>query len=300
MAFVRTDRNFNSGDLVCAAWLYLPDGAGAEAATKPPIVVMGHGFAAERTFRLPAYAECFADAGIAVLLFDYRNIGDSEGMPRGLVDPSRHVEDWRAAVAHVRSLPEVDGNRVGLWGSSFSGGHVIVTAAKDSDIKAVVAQVPFVGGIEIDLPLRMKIQAGASVVADKIASLFGGAVHVPVVGAPDRFAILMAEEAEEYVDLVPDDSQWRNEVPARVLLQLEDYDPRSIAPNVHCPALFVVGERDETTPPELVKACAATMPAAEVAAYDCGHFSVYVGKQFEEVVVRERDFLVRHLLGDPN
>jgi pimeloyl-ACP methyl ester carboxylesterase len=85
-----------------------------------------------------------------------------------------------------------------------------------------------------------------------------------------------------------------------VLLQLEDYDPRSIAPNVHCPALFVVGERDETTPPELVKACAATMPAAEVAAYDCGHVSVYVGKQFEEGVVRDRDFLVRHLLGDPN
>jgi len=137
----RIDADFVSKGLKCAAWLYLPEGA-----ARPPVVVMAHGFAAERSFGLPAFAERFAEKGLAVLLFDYRNFGDSEGEPRNLVSPKRHLEDWRAAIAHARSLEAVDGTRLGLWGTSFSGGHVLVSAARDKGVRAVVAQVPFVDG----------------------------------------------------------------------------------------------------------------------------------------------------------
>ena len=116
----RTDSHFSSGGSECAAWLYMPDGEGPH-----PCVVMAHGFSAVREHRLDAYAERFAAAGMAVLVFDYRHFGASQGEPRQLLSIARQLADWHAAVAHARNLPEVDARRVAVWGSSFSGGHVI-------------------------------------------------------------------------------------------------------------------------------------------------------------------------------
>ena len=79
----REDLTFPSGEDTCAAWLYRPDGAEGPV----PCIVMAHGFTATREDRLPAYAERFAAAGMAVLLFDYRHFGDSTGEPRR--DPRR-------------------------------------------------------------------------------------------------------------------------------------------------------------------------------------------------------------------
>ena len=112
------------GDLVQGD-LYRPEGE-----SRPPVVVMGHGFGAERHFRLPAFAERLCAAGLAILLFDYRGFGDSEGAPRGLVAPGRHLADFAAAVRYAQGLKGVDGARAILWGTSFSGGHVLVTAAR--------------------------------------------------------------------------------------------------------------------------------------------------------------------------
>ena len=133
--YVREDHHFKSGGKRCAAWLYLPHGK-----EKPPLVVMAHGFGAQRDFGLPPFAERFAQRGMAVFLFDYRGFGASEGEPRNLVNPWRHLRDWKAAVAYVRKLAQVDGGRVALWGSSYSGGHVMVTAARDGGIAAICAQ----------------------------------------------------------------------------------------------------------------------------------------------------------------
>lgn len=118
--FTREDLDFESGGVRCSAWLYRPAGI-----ARPPVVVMAHGFGAERSFGLPAFAERFASRGLAVFVFDYRGFGASEGEPRYLINPWRHIRDWRAALSHVRSLPGLDADRLGIWGSSYSGGHVI-------------------------------------------------------------------------------------------------------------------------------------------------------------------------------
>ena len=128
--FTRTDVDFVSSGTRCAAWLYRPRGV-----ARPPVVIMAHGFGAERTFGLPAFAERFAAAGLATLLFDYRGFGQSDGQPRNLVSPRRHVQDWKAAIAAARRLPEVDTDRIALWGTSYSGGHVIVAASEDPAIR---------------------------------------------------------------------------------------------------------------------------------------------------------------------
>ncbi len=217
--FNRLDADFASGSERCAAWLYLPAGA-----DNPPIVVMGHGFAAERDFRLPAYAEAFASRGYAVLLFDYRGFGSSAGSPRQLVSPRRHLADWQAAVDHVRSLPQVDATRMVLWGSSFGGGHALVTAARNPDVAGVIAQVPYVESVSTlrRLTLGELLQAVGSGIRDLFRALTGRAPYtVPVYANPGEFACMNTpESAAGYAAMVPAGSAWTNACPARIFLTL--------------------------------------------------------------------------------
>src|SRR4051812_2014287 len=136
----REDVSFEVDGTRIAAWLYRPDGATS-------CVVMAHGWTGVREQRLDAFAERFAAAGLAALVFDYRHFGASEGEPRQLLDIGRQHEDWVAAIAYARTRGDVDPDRIALWGSSFSGGHVVSVAARDRRIAAVVAQVPFADGL---------------------------------------------------------------------------------------------------------------------------------------------------------
>jgi dipeptidyl aminopeptidase/acylaminoacyl peptidase len=130
----RLDLRFPCGDDSCAAWLYLPPPRDPRAAA-PPVVVMAHGFAGTRDVGLPFFAERFAREGLAAFVFDYRHFGASGGAPRQLVDPWRQLEDWKAALAYARGLPEVDGTRAALWGTSLGAGHALVTAAGDGALR---------------------------------------------------------------------------------------------------------------------------------------------------------------------
>src|SRR3954451_24594355 len=137
-SWTRTDAMFDSGGWRCAAWVYEPGGEGPF-----PCVVLAHGWTGGREQLFDASAERFAEEGMAAVVFDYRHFGASQGQPRQLLDIGRQLEDWERAVAFARSLPFVDARRIALWGTSFSGGHVQETAARDRGIAAVVAMVPF-------------------------------------------------------------------------------------------------------------------------------------------------------------
>jgi dienelactone hydrolase len=107
---------------------------------------MAHGLGSDRRLRLPAYAERFVAEGYVVVVFDYRSFGASDGQPRRVVDVSRQLEDWRAALAWTRSRPGVDSDRIVAWGTSFAGGHVIALAGQGEPIAAIISQVPHVSG----------------------------------------------------------------------------------------------------------------------------------------------------------
>ena len=138
----RVDVRFASGPGWCAGWWYEPE----SASTPGPVVIMAHGLGAVKEMRLDAYAERFAAEGYRVLVFDYRHFGESDGEPRGLLDIQRQLDDWAAALHHVRSLPQVDRRRIVLWGTSFGGGHVIEAASRDGEVAAVISQGPFTDG----------------------------------------------------------------------------------------------------------------------------------------------------------
>jgi alpha-beta hydrolase superfamily lysophospholipase len=291
----RQQTQFESAGKRCSAELYLPD------AETPPVVVMAHGFGAERSFRLPAFAERFTERGLAAFVFDYRGFGDSEGTEQ-LVDPFRHRADWLAAVDHVRDLDSVDGDRVALWGSSFSGGHVIETAAR-REVDAVAAQVPFVDGLATLLHLARNSGVGYPLEAtkhglkDAVRGLFRRSPHtVPIVGDTDEFAMLNTPGAKSgYLDIVPDDTDWENACPARIALQVPLYRPISRAGDVDCPVCLTIAREDNIVPPSAAERLADRLDHVEVLRLDCGHFGPYDGGPFERAVETQGGFLERHL-----
>jgi pimeloyl-ACP methyl ester carboxylesterase len=295
LTIAREDVRFDSAGEGCAAWLYRPEEAGGEA----PCVVLAHGFGALRQARLDAYAERFAAAGYAALVFDYRHHGASAGEPRQLIDIGRQHDDWRAAVAFARELDRVDPDRIVLWGSSFSGGHVIAIAADDPRVAAVVSQVPHTDGIAT---LRAAGPANlakltAAGMRDQAGALLGREPYlIPIVGPPGSLAAINSPDAEPgYSALYPDGFEWRNEFSARAALRVGTYSPLRKAAGVASPLLVQIAVDDVVTPPEPARKLAERAPQAELREYPGGHFDLYVGDAFEVVVADQLDFLRRHL-----
>ncbi len=296
-SFTRRDVEFWSGPDRCRAWLYVPEGMDADH--RGPIVVMGHGFGAVKWMCLDRYAERFAEAGYASLVFDYRFFGDSEGSPRELIDIDAQLADWKAAVAFARSVPEVDPDRVVLWGTSFAGGHVVVTAAQDRRIAAVVSQCPFTDGLA---SARSSDRSGAArlgrlIMADLRAARRGDEpVRVPVVGNPGDVALMTSPDAlSGYRSMVVEGGgEHRDLVPARIAANVLRYRPGRSARDVRCPILFYVCDADSLAPPAAAVKYAAQAPRGRVERYPGGHFDIYVGEGFERTVDVQIGFLREH------
>jgi pimeloyl-ACP methyl ester carboxylesterase len=295
----REDSDFTSEGTRCGAWLFMPK---PPVDAPPPIVVLAHGFGGQREMRLPAFAEHFASRGLAALVFDYRCLGASDGSPRNWIDPRRQLADWRAAIAHVRGLPEVDGSRLGLWGTSFSGGHVLATAAALDGVSAVVSQVPFVGLDPSQTPrppLRQIARILSAGWLDLARSALGASPYnVRIAGRAGEFALLNAPDVwDAFQELIPPGSNWGNETPARVIFQMNRYRPLDDAERIGCPVLLIAAENDSLVPIASVDAAALKIPDCDyVRLPDTGHFEPYLGEVFKHVVDLEADFLCRHLL----
>jgi uncharacterized protein len=281
---------------VCAAWLYAP-----ETGEPPhPCVVIGHGLGGVREARLGAFAERFAEAGIATLVFDYRHFGDSEGEPRQLVDIQRQLDDWRAAINFARMLTVLDASRIAVWGTSFGGGHVATIAASDTRLAAAISQVPFVDGIATlrATGSRHALRLTAAALRDELGRLRRRPPHmVPLVGPPGSVAAMTSPDAEPgYRALFEPDDEFRNEIAARVFLRVGAYRPAVSASQIACPWLVCVCEHDAVTPPAPAEKAAERAPRGEVRRYDAQHFDIYVGETFEAAVADQVEFLRRHML----
>jgi alpha-beta hydrolase superfamily lysophospholipase len=283
----RRDLTFSAGRDSCAAWFYPLTGKSGVA----PAVVMAHGLSGTRRDRLGAFAERFAAAGFAALVFDHRGFGDSGGEP-DLFDPGRQLEDWRAAIAFARSLPEVDGDRIATFGSSMGGGNALAVAAGDPGVAAAISQVPF-----LDIVTQAH-RSSPRVTARTLAAAAQGR-YLPAVGQPDEPALINSPGGEEgwrRVVAMGEDSRWRNRVSSRWLLG-RPYRPVRHAAKLHCPWLVCVGEADRVAKPGPAIAAARRAPKGELRTYPgVDHFDIYDGPAHEALVADQLDFLKRHLL----
>jgi fermentation-respiration switch protein FrsA (DUF1100 family) len=268
--------------------------------TQPaPVIVMAHGLGAVRSMRLDVYAERFQAAGYACLLFDYRHFGDSAGEPRQLLDIRKQHEDWQAALAFARQCPEVDGQRVVVWGSSFSGGHAIYLGATQPGLAAILAQCPFTDGIASGLAMNpiTAVQVMPLAVADLMGSWLGAQpVMVASSARPFRAGLMPAPDClDGYTGLVPPGAKFRNEVAARFAPQILTYRPGTMAKDVRCPAFFAICKNDTVAPSATALRQVRQAPVGEIKTYDAGHFDIYVGAAFERVVADQLAFLQKHV-----
>jgi len=288
------DVRIPSGRDQLAAYLYRPDTTDSAA----PCVVMAHGFSATRDDGLPAYAEAFRDAGFAVVLFDYRHFGASTGEPRQLLDIGRQHDDYRAVIAWARQREGIDPERIVLWGSSFSGGHVLAVAADDPRIAAVISQAPFTDAISalMHVPLKNAVRLTVAGLRDQLRGWRGRApLLAPAVGEPGTLAAMTEPDAKPgFEAIVPPESLWRNEFAARLMLRFPFYRPGLKTAQLTMPLLVCVCENDTTTPPASTIKAAERAPRGEVRRYPYRHFDIY---NDPKVKADQVDFLRRVVAG---
>jgi fermentation-respiration switch protein FrsA (DUF1100 family) len=295
---MRKEIEINAEGVTLRGWLYTPD----DKSDPAPVVVMAHGFSAVKEQYLDRYAEVFSSAGIYALVFDHRNFGESDGTPRQEIDPWQQIRDYRHAITFASLLPEIDQSRIGIWGTSYSGGHVLVVGAIDRRVKCVVSQVPTISG-STSAQRRIRPDLVSAIIGrldeDRAARFEGkDPMMIPVVGEESTTpCALSGEEPWEFfqasASIAP---EWRNEITLRTVEMAREYEPGIYIPRISpTPLLMIVGTYDTVTPTDLaLNGYEQALQPKKLVLLDGGHFVPYVDK-FKESSNAARDWFTKHL-----
>lgn len=282
------DIEFNAEGTMLRGWFYQP----TRIIDQVPAIIMAHGWGCIKEFYLDKYAEVFANNGHAVLVFDHRNFGDSDGEPRQEIDPWQQVRDYRHAITFMQTQTFIDPNRIGIWGTSYSGGHVLVVAAIDKRVKCVVSQVPTTSGYRGMLrrvfPANWK-NTIEQYDKDRLDRFLGKAPTLaPIITDPANKSNLASHASIDAWDFftgknAPAEDQWRfkkwrNEVTLRSVEMYAEYEPSSyierIAPT---PLLMLVAEHDVVAvTDEALEAFNRAREIKKLHLFSGGHFSAYI------------------------
>ena len=298
---MRKDIEFKTGDgITLRGWHYVPDGASSPV----PTVVMSHGFSAVKEMYLDKYAERFAQDGIGSIVYDNRNFGASDGEPRQEIDPWKQVSDYRDAITFAETLSDVKNDAIGIFGSSYSGGHVLTVGAIDKRVKAVVSQVPLASGHR---------NARRIVRADKIAGfqdMFNedrrarargeAPAMVPVVDEnPDAPSALPTPDSYEWFmkghkERAP---SWKNEVTLRSVEMFTEYEPIAYMPFISpTPLLMIVALGDHLTIASMaLEAYEKALAPKKLVTLPGGHFDAYIN-DFDLSAGPAADWFKTHLM----
>jgi rhodanese-related sulfurtransferase/fermentation-respiration switch protein FrsA (DUF1100 family) len=294
---------FKSEGLNCSGLFYLPDNYSATDGAKLPAIAMAHGIATLKEMGLPQYAERFVDAGFAVLLFDFRNLGESEGTPREQAFAEDQQEDYRNAITWLQLQPQIDSERIGVWGFSFSGGHVLRIAAVDRRIKCVVAQVPSLSGHLVTQRANtpLEIHGIRSMLShDRIQRYKTGEVnYLPLVAESGQPCFFPLDEAREFYAASQDASEGRfkNRITFESLERLAYFESAShieaISPT---PMLMILAKKDFMIPMDIALAAYARAHEPKSLVFtDGGHLCKSEGENFETASAAARDWFVQWL-----
>ncbi|MEV4645789.1 alpha/beta fold hydrolase [Saccharopolyspora sp. NPDC049357] len=286
--------SFPSGRDHCAAWLTLPGGPGPH-----PVVVLVHGGGATHEMMLGQYETWFAEAGLAVLAFDFRHLGESGGQPRQVVSQRRYATDVDSALAFVRARPELDAGRVALWGTSFGASHVLAAAARDPELTAAVVQCPVFSGraVVAKAGIRHLARFTVPIISDLVrTALRLPRRYVPLVGRPGELAFVNQPGAlEGWQSVTPPGCQFDNRIAASSGLGMLFYNAAAHAARVRCPLLVCACDHENLIDPAIAAEVVAMAPRGVLEHYAADHFTVYHPPVVERIAADQLDFLTTHL-----
>jgi hypothetical protein len=305
MAISKRDVTFRSGDSFAAGWFFLPEDAGSGAAV--PAVAMAHGIGAVKEMFLEPIARRFADAGLAVLVFDYRSFGASGGEPRQRVFPRDQAEDYRSALTWLSLQPQVDADRLGVWGTSFGGGTVLHVAAYDPRVKAVASQV---GAMDLYLMTRAALGAEQFAALEQMTvkervryATEGGEEYIPDIALPGQgFALQSDQDSYDFAKEAQATGapSWRNQVTMSSFDAILEHAPaRSVELIAPRPLLMILAEDDTISSSDLIRATFARAGEPKrLLEVEGGHYSVYPwskGQSWDQASQAATDWFTKYL-----
>ncbi|MDQ9008943.1 alpha/beta fold hydrolase [Acinetobacter gerneri] len=283
-----------SGHDLIAADFYKPKNV-----KKPAVIVMAHGFAALRQFRLIPFAQRFAQAGYAVVLFDYRNWGGSTGFPREMISLKKQLEDWKSVIQYVSTQKNINTRKIVLWGTSLSGGYALTLATEMKNINAIMVQVPYVDGTECAkyypiqyLPKALKLSS-----QDYMGAKVGITPKTLPVVHPFSLCFIPGQDSYNgYMSIVNPDYFWSGEVPARVFFNLMRFRPIQNVRSINIPVLFIAAKKDAFIPIESSRETATNIaPFVNYHEWNMSHFDIYHGKWLEKAISTQLEFLHQNI-----
>lgn len=296
---MRKDVRFLCQGLNCAGWLYIPKQT--VEIREAPAVVIAHGLGAVKEQGLEPFAERFCQAGFVVLVFDYRYFGGSEGEPRGQHFPLEMAEDYRAAISWLSLQPEVDAERIGIWGTSYSGGLVVHVGTVDPRVKAVVAQVPSAVSPADRRAMNPEkwSQVGEALSRYRTERYITGKVsYFKIVDPRDKPCVLPGQESykhyTKYGDAAPN---FENQITLDSLEKMREFNPvNSIEMMSPTALLMLPAEKDSLLPfAALIAAYERASEPKKVVSMPIGHYEVYDDPWRAEAIDQTVAWYKKHL-----
>jgi fermentation-respiration switch protein FrsA (DUF1100 family) len=294
---------FASRGVTLRGWLFSAPGPG-----RHPIVIMAHGWTAVKEMFLDLYATEILAAGVSVLVYDHYALGESDGEPRQEIDPIAQLRGYRDAITYAESLVDVDTSAIGIWGTSYSGGHVLTVSAIDKRVKCVVAQCPTISGWQNTLS-RFDPEAWGGMIKS-----FDEDRRARFAGAPPAMTPIIPDMSKTVVDparthfgnngmawygnVEPSRRQaWRNEITLRSLELYAEYEPGEYVDRISpTPLMMILADRDTITPTdEALRAFARVSGSKELVMLPGGHYDLY-GDQLAPAAQAAARWYAQHLL----
>lgn len=271
--------------------LYTPDDT-----TKNPTIILCHGFCGIREILLPDFAKAFTCAGFTTITFDYRGFGDSDG-ERGRLVPAMQIDDIISVINWAREQPEIDSQRIGLWGTSLGGGHVINASVRDTAIKCIVSQLAFSDGEKVitrDMSDTDKAAFLSSL--NKITEKQRMTGKEMMVGVT---RVLSDAESKTFFEKNREKFPKMDiKIPFLTVKEMLQYKPGLNASKLSCPTLVVIADKDTVNPPEEGRSLFNAIGSKIKSLYevkDACHYDIYSGKQFNEVIKVQTEWFKKYL-----
>ncbi len=283
---------YSEGSLVKGI-LYFPDNY--EENEKLPALLLCHGFAGVKELLLPNYAEEFCKNGFITLTFDYRGFGESEG-ERGKLSPQAQIIDIRNAITLLQSLPEVDPDKLGLWGTSFGGANAIAAASLDKRIKCLSIQLAFGDGERVitrNLSKEEKEKLNTT-----LMKIWSKAVTQNKIMQVPIYKVLTDEQSIEFYNKTVDKHPELNiKIPFLSIKETMEHKPEKYLNSIHIPLLIIAAEKDKVNPREESEILyqKANEPKELHIVKGATHYEVYEGEFFKEVVTKQVDWFNKYL-----